>query len=98
MEAAFEANDMHIENVPNVVGACCMLHNICEIHNDTFNEEWLQNMNEDGADTIAASSSSVGSCNDIRDALIAGISPIIPFNNNMHSVKQCCEILLILSS
>ena len=61
---------MHIENVPNVVGAYCVLHNICEIHNDTFNEEWLQDMNEDGADTIAASSSSVGSSNDIRDALI----------------------------
>ena len=27
-------------------------------------------MNEDGADTIAASSSNVGSSNDIRDALI----------------------------
>ena len=63
-------NDMHIENVPNVVGACCVLHNICEIHNDTFNEEWLQDMNEDGADTIAASSSNVSSSNDIRDALI----------------------------
>ena len=62
---------MHIENIPNMVGACCVLHNICEIHNDTFNEEWLQDMNEDGADTIAASSSnSVGSCNDIRDTLI----------------------------
>ena len=45
-------NDMHIENVLNVVGAHCVLHNICEIHNDTFNEEWLQDMNED----IAASS------------------------------------------
>ena len=59
-------NDMRIENVPNVVGAYCVLHNICEIHNDTFNEEWLQDMNED----IAASSSNVGSSNDIRDALI----------------------------
>ena len=27
-------------------------------------------MNEDGADAIAASSSSVASCNDIRDALM----------------------------
>ena len=63
-------NDMHIENVPNMLRACCVLHNICEIHNDTFNEEGLQDMNEGGADTIAASSSSVGSGNDIRDALI----------------------------
>ena len=62
-------NDMYIENVPNVVGACCVLHNICEIHNDVFNEEWLQDMNEDGADPIVASSNSVDSGNDIRDAL-----------------------------
>ena len=38
----------------------------CEIYNDAFNEEWLQ---EDGADPIVASSSSVGSGNDIKDAL-----------------------------
>ena len=31
--------DMHINNVPNVVLACCILHNICEIHGDEFNEE-----------------------------------------------------------
>ena len=65
-------NDMYvyIENVPNVVGACCVFHNTCEVHNDRFNEEWLQDMNEDGVDTIAARSSSVGSCNDIWNALI----------------------------
>ena len=45
-------NDMYIENVPNVVGVCCVLHNICEIHNDAFNKEWLQDMNKDGADAL----------------------------------------------
>ena len=34
--------DIHIENVPHVVIACCVLHNFCEIHGDSFNEEWLQ--------------------------------------------------------
>jgi len=34
-------NDMNIENVPHVVAACCILHNICEIHGDTFNDNWL---------------------------------------------------------
>ena len=28
-------NDMHIENIPNVVGAC-VLHNICEIHDNSM--------------------------------------------------------------
>ena len=36
--------DMHINNVPNVVLACCILHNICEIHGDEFNEEWLEDL------------------------------------------------------
>ena len=25
-------NDMAVKNVPKVVTACCILHNICEIH------------------------------------------------------------------
>ena len=51
MENAFEhlkakrrrlakCNDMNIENIPHVVAACCILHNICEIHGDTFNHNW----------------------------------------------------------
>jgi len=34
--------DIHIDNVPHVITACCVLHNLCEVHGDTFNEEWLQ--------------------------------------------------------
>ena len=26
---------------PKLVAACCVLHNICEIHQEIFNEEWL---------------------------------------------------------
>ncbi len=25
-----------------VVTACCVLHNICEIHGDTFDDDWLE--------------------------------------------------------
>lgn len=39
-------NDMSIDNVPNVVAACCVLHNICEIHGDEFNNQWLQEIEE----------------------------------------------------
>jgi len=28
--------------VPHVVTACCVLHNFCEIHGDSFDEDWLQ--------------------------------------------------------
>ena len=33
---------MVIENVPIVVTACCILHNMCEIHGETFDETWMQ--------------------------------------------------------
>jgi len=38
---------MHINNEPNVVLACCILHNVCEIHGDDFNEEWLDDLDLD---------------------------------------------------
>ena len=41
-------NDMFVENVPTVVGACCVLHNICQIHGDAFNNEWLRGMSHTG--------------------------------------------------
>jgi len=34
-------NDMFIHNVPAVAAAACVLHNICEIHHDQFNDAWL---------------------------------------------------------
>ena len=35
-------NDMLVTNVPNVIAACCTLHNICDIRGDVFIEEWLE--------------------------------------------------------
>ena len=34
-------NDMFIENVSTIVASCCLLHNICQLHGDSFNSEWL---------------------------------------------------------
>jgi len=36
-------NYMNVENVPHVINAACILHNICEIHGEHFNDKWLQN-------------------------------------------------------
>ena len=33
---------MDITNVPYIIAACCVLNNICKIHGEAFNEEWLQ--------------------------------------------------------
>lgn len=35
-------DDMYIENVPQVVLACCILHNLSEVHSDNFYNTWLQ--------------------------------------------------------
>ena len=34
-------NDVEVASVPNVVVACCILHNICEIHCEEFDNAWL---------------------------------------------------------
>ena len=63
--------DMDISNVPNVILACCTLHNICEIHNDSFNDEWLQQSNDfdqpDSTDAPVSTRSNIG--NRVRDLL-----------------------------
>ena len=28
-------------NLPTYIAACCVLHNICKIHGDDFNNEWM---------------------------------------------------------
>ena len=33
--------DVHVNNVPVVVAAGCVLHNICEIHGENFDNDWL---------------------------------------------------------
>ena len=40
-------NDMSISNVPNVIMACCILHNVCEVHGEAFNEVWLDDVQSD---------------------------------------------------
>ena len=39
-------NDTFIEDMPlaTVISACCVLHNISEVHRDQFNREWLQDI------------------------------------------------------
>ena len=63
--------DVNVSDVPRLVAACCTLHNICEIHGDTFDEEWLEGVEAVGeADTAETGSQSV-SGESIRRALMA---------------------------
>lgn len=69
----YKRNDMNIEKVPCIITACCILHNICEVHKDSFNEHWLQipaNVNPQPPRTSHASTRSNQEAKDIRDALV----------------------------
>ena len=32
--------DIDVRNVPELIATCCTLHNIYEIHGDSFDEDW----------------------------------------------------------
>ena len=34
-------NDTNLCFMPMLVTACCVLHNLCEVHGDGFNEYWM---------------------------------------------------------
>ncbi|XP_005999530.1 uncharacterized protein LOC102349566 [Latimeria chalumnae] len=41
-QCLLKRNDCSLDLIPTMILACCILHNICEVHNDHFNEEWLE--------------------------------------------------------
>ena len=65
-------NDVRVDHITNLVTACCILHNLCEIHQDSFDEQWLDEEVQASAHPMSTSaaiipSSSTGTV--IRDAL-----------------------------
>ena len=38
-------NNMITEHIPDIICACCILHNICEVHGKQFCERWLEDTN-----------------------------------------------------
>ena len=69
-------NDTSVHDLPTLVAACCVLHNICEIHGETFNEEWFEGVADH---TLAQHSTALASVEnsgqDIRQALVRYFSP-----------------------
>ena len=64
-------NDMNIENIPHVITAACILHNICKVHDEHFNDTWLQNLDGDydQPETVARNTAT-GPPQNVRNALI----------------------------
>lgn len=56
--------------VPIVVNACCVLHNMCEVHGDGFDDEWLNEEEEvSNSPSTIQSSMSTARSDAIRNAL-----------------------------
>ena len=62
---------MNVNNIPDVITAACILHNICEVHGEHFNDSWMQNMNidYDQPETVARDTAT-GSPQNVRSALV----------------------------
>jgi len=62
---------MLIKNVPIVVSAACVLHNMCEIHGETFDESWVNDESSDLAQPDRRSASSTYVAGSVlREALL----------------------------
>ena len=65
--------DINVSDVPELVSACCTLHNICEVHGDGFNDEWIDGTEQTQQDpsvtnSTAATTNSTGES--IREVLM----------------------------
>ncbi|XP_003389375.1 PREDICTED: protein ANTAGONIST OF LIKE HETEROCHROMATIN PROTEIN 1-like [Amphimedon queenslandica] len=64
-------NDMMIDNVPYVVSACCILHNVCEVHGEAFIESWMQGVDTSNQPTTSQSRTVLNNnAKEIRNTLV----------------------------
>ena len=64
-------NDMHTVHIPTVIAACCILHNICEIHGECFNDAWLLSESEfEQPTSTSLPSASTGNAKDVRNTIM----------------------------
>ena len=81
-----EAMHYHIDNVPHVVTACVVLHNICETLGDSCQDDWVvqddsnSTINERGSGTDNQEGTATGTCTPtsrvIRDAFADYLSTL----------------------
>ena len=61
--------DVDVGDVPEVVAACCVLHNICERHGEEFSEEWLDGVECQGSECSSVAAQPQDSAVSIRNTL-----------------------------
>lgn len=64
-------NDTDVKFLPTLATACCVLHNICEINGDEFDEDWFvsEAATVPTANQAAASATTMPSGERIRNTL-----------------------------
>jgi len=72
MRCLLKRLDVNVSDVPELVAACCVLHNICEIHVEYFDEEWLEGVKDDSITVNSIpTAAQAESGQDIRQALMS---------------------------
>ena len=66
--------DFALENVPNIVAACIILHNLCEMYGDHFQSEWEVNEHTEAEMDTSRTSTRSQTASDIRTALTQYLS------------------------
>ena len=96
-----KGNDCDVAFFPTLVNACCVLHNLCEIHGDRFQDEWLE---EDAiilTSTQARANNTLPAATITRDALCKHFSTYLyTLMYNIYSSAALCTsiIIIVLSS
>ena len=39
--------DTDVDNIPNIITACCVLHNMCEVLGESFVDSWMEDVPND---------------------------------------------------
>ena len=64
--------DVKLEFMSTLVTACCILHNICKIHQDNFDQQWIDDEVIEQAGNIPSNATTIPSSStaiSIRNAL-----------------------------
>ena len=62
--------DFKLDNVANVVAACVVLHNMCEMYGDLCLQEWTYEEQPNPTAVMASSSTSESNASQVRDAIV----------------------------
>ena len=75
--------DMTIEKVPTIIAACCVLHNICELYQEGYDERWseiVRQASEDSPQPSNSNSVDDGGAHHVPQAIRNGL--ILHFKNH----------------